>query len=180
MCPVVVQKVMYNEIVLQVLCSELLTNKVKRCGCVDLQHSYMYSWSYTVDETLFFTFRGFQEELQAFCEEIRSFLFFFIIFRLGCLFSLQIFIREYRRYQRHQRYRWQIYRRCSWHRWYTLTCQYLREFSKKIEMILKLFAGSWGEDYPWWKPDAKRVKNTVSSYSCSRLANIFVRMAMSL
>jgi hypothetical protein len=26
-----------------------------------------------------------------------------------------------------------------------LTCEYLREFSKKIEMILMLFSGAWGK-----------------------------------
>ncbi len=42
-------------------------------------------------------------------------------------------------------YRWQICRRCRWHRWCTLTCEYLREFSKKFEMILMLLSGAWGK-----------------------------------
>ncbi len=36
---------------------------------------------------------------------------------------------------------------CRWCRWYrcgTLTCEYLREFSKKFEMALVLFSGAWG------------------------------------
>ncbi len=35
-------------------------------------------------------------------------------------------------YQWHQQYRWQIYRRCHWYWWCTLTCEYLRKFSNKI------------------------------------------------
>ncbi len=35
--------------------------------------------------------------------------------------------------------------RCRWHRWCTLTCEYLREFSKKFEMILMLLSGAWGK-----------------------------------
>jgi hypothetical protein len=31
------------------------------------------------------------------------------------------------------------------HRWCTLTCEYLREFSKKFEMILMLLSGAWGK-----------------------------------
>ncbi len=35
-----------------------------------------------------------------------------------------------------------ICHRCRWHRWYTLTCEYLREFCrKKFEMTLLLFLG---------------------------------------
>ena len=30
-------------------------------------------------------------------------------------------------------------------RWCTLTCEYLREFSKKFEMILLLLSGAWGK-----------------------------------
>jgi len=42
-------------------------------------------------------------------------------------------------------HRRQICHQCRWHRWCTLTCEYLREFSKKIEMILMLFSGAWGK-----------------------------------
>ncbi len=42
-------------------------------------------------------------------------------------------------------HRWQICHRCRWHRWCTLTCEYLREFSKKFEMILRLISGAWGK-----------------------------------
>ncbi len=46
-------------------------------------------------------------------------------------------------YQQHQRYWWQICRRCRWYRWCTLTCKYLREFWKNFEMALMLFSGAW-------------------------------------
>jgi hypothetical protein len=45
-------------------------------------------------------------------------------------------------------YRWQICRRCHrcrWHWWWTLTCEYLREFSQKFEMIQRLLSGAWGK-----------------------------------
>ncbi len=38
-----------------------------------------------------------------------------------------------------------ICRRCCWHWWCTLTCEYLREFLKKFEMILMLLSGAWGK-----------------------------------
>ncbi len=41
--------------------------------------------------------------------------------------------------------RWQICHRFCWHRWCTLTCEYLREFSKKFEMILMSFSGALGK-----------------------------------
>jgi hypothetical protein len=31
------------------------------------------------------------------------------------------------------------------HRWCTLTCEYLRKFLKKFEMILMLLSGAWGK-----------------------------------
>ncbi len=42
-------------------------------------------------------------------------------------------------------HRWQICHRCRWHWWCTLTCEYLREFSKKFEMILMLLSGASGK-----------------------------------
>ncbi len=42
-------------------------------------------------------------------------------------------------------HRWQICHRCQRHRWCTLTCEYLREFSNKFEMILMLLSGAWGK-----------------------------------
>ncbi len=42
-------------------------------------------------------------------------------------------------------HRWQICHRCRWHWWCTLTCEYLREFSEKFEMILMLLSGAWGK-----------------------------------
>ncbi len=38
-----------------------------------------------------------------------------------------------------------ICHRCQRQRWCTLTCEYLREFSKKFEMILMLLSGAWGK-----------------------------------
>ncbi len=34
---------------------------------------------------------------------------------------------------------------CQRHRWCTLSCEYLREFSKKFEMALKEYSGAWGK-----------------------------------
>ncbi len=36
-----------------------------------------------------------------------------------------------------------IFHRCRWYRWCTLTCEYIREFSKKFETTLMLFSGAW-------------------------------------
>jgi hypothetical protein len=55
--------------------------------------------------------------------------------------------------QFYRRCRWQIYHRCRWYRWRTLTCKYLREFSKNFESIL-LFR-CLGEYDSWKKPEAK-------------------------
>ncbi len=38
-----------------------------------------------------------------------------------------------------------ICHRCRWHRWCTLTCEYLRKFPKKFKMILMLLLGAWGK-----------------------------------
>ncbi len=38
-----------------------------------------------------------------------------------------------------------ICHRCQWHRWCTLTCEYLREFSKKFEMVLMGYSGAGGK-----------------------------------
>ncbi len=35
--------------------------------------------------------------------------------------------------------------RCRWYRWCTLTCEYLREFSKKFETILMGYSGAGGK-----------------------------------
>ncbi len=42
-------------------------------------------------------------------------------------------------------HRWQICHRCRWYRWSTLSCEYLREFSKKLETALMLYSGAWGK-----------------------------------
>ncbi len=42
-------------------------------------------------------------------------------------------------------YRWQICHRCRWYRWSTLSCECLREFSKKFETALVVYSGAWGK-----------------------------------
>jgi hypothetical protein len=49
-----------------------------------------------------------------------------------------------------------ICRRCRWCWWCTLTDEYLRKFSKKMEVTLMLFSGAW-EDDSWKKPEAKNL-----------------------
>jgi hypothetical protein len=39
--------------------------------------------------------------------------------------------------------RWQICHRCHWYRWSTLSCEYLREFSKKFETAQMVYSGAW-------------------------------------
>jgi hypothetical protein len=36
-----------------------------------------------------------------------------------------------------------ICHRCRWHRWSTLSCEYLRDFWKKFEMVLMGLGGNW-------------------------------------
>ncbi len=38
-----------------------------------------------------------------------------------------------------------ICHRCQRHRWCTLNCEYLREFSKKFETALMVYSGAWGK-----------------------------------
>ncbi len=38
-----------------------------------------------------------------------------------------------------------ICHRCRWHRWCTLSLEYLREFSKKFEMALMVYSDAWGK-----------------------------------
>jgi hypothetical protein len=38
-----------------------------------------------------------------------------------------------------------ICNRCPRHRWSTLSCEYLREFSKKLETALIVYSGAWGK-----------------------------------
>ncbi len=45
----------------------------------------------------------------------------------------------------------------KWKKSSMLTCEYLREFSKKIEMILKLLSGTWGKVIHEKKPEAKNL-----------------------
>ncbi len=51
-------------------------------------------------------------------------------------------------------HQWQICHRC---RWCTLTCEYLREFSKNFEMNLMLLSGAWGKVIHEKKPEAKNL-----------------------
>ncbi len=49
-----------------------------------------------------------------------------------------------------------ICRRCRWYRWCTLTCEYLREFSKKFETVLMGYPTlGLGETDSWKKLVAK-------------------------
>ncbi len=34
---------------------------------------------------------------------------------------------------------------CQWHQWCTLSCEYLRKFSKKFETALIVYSGAWGK-----------------------------------
>jgi hypothetical protein len=38
-----------------------------------------------------------------------------------------------------------ICHRCRWHRWCTLSREYLREFSKNFEMAVKVYTDAWGK-----------------------------------
>ncbi len=38
-----------------------------------------------------------------------------------------------------------ICHRCRWHRWCTLSREYLREFSKKFELAVKVYSDAWGK-----------------------------------
>ncbi len=43
---------------------------------------------------------------------------------------------------------WKIFsicHRCRWHRWQTLSCEYLREFSEKFETALMVQSEAWGK-----------------------------------
>jgi hypothetical protein len=69
-------------------------------------------------------------------------------------------------------YRWKICRRCRWHRWCALTCEYLRELSKKFVMTLMLFSGAWGKvihEKTWSKKsrDAVPFLSTLFLQLCS-------------
>ncbi len=53
-------------------------------------------------------------------------------------------------------HRWKICHRCRWYWWCTLTYEYLREFSKKFEMVLMGYSAAGGTD-SWKKPEAKNL-----------------------
>ncbi len=53
---------------------------------------------------------------------------------------------------------------CRWHRWCTLTCDYLREFSQKIQNDPNVIIRGLGEGDSWKKPEAK-ILMTLSLYT---------------
>ncbi len=57
-----------------------------------------------------------------------------------------------------------ICHRCQWHRWYTLSCEYFREFSKKFNTVLMGYSGAGGKlihEKIW----SRKSRDTVSSRS---------------
>ncbi len=50
-----------------------------------------------------------------------------------------------------------ICHRCRWHRWCTLSCEYLREFSKKIEMVVTVYSDASGKPI-----HEKKLKSKIS------------------
>ncbi len=52
-------------------------------------------------------------------------------------------------------YRRQFCPRCRWHRWCTLTCEYLREFSKIFETVLMEYSGLGDSDS--WKNQKQKI-----------------------
>ncbi len=55
----------------------------------------------------------------------------------------------------------QVHHRYQRHRWSTLSCEYLREFSKKFETALMVFSGTWG------KPIHEKNQKSKISWHCS-------------
>jgi hypothetical protein len=43
------------------------------------------------------------------------------------------------------------------HLWCTLSCEYLREFSKKFETALMVYSGAWGKLIHGKKPEVKNL-----------------------
>jgi hypothetical protein len=50
-----------------------------------------------------------------------------------------------------------ICHRCQRHWWSTLSCEYLQEFSKKIEAVLMGYSGAGGKLIDKEKPEAKNL-----------------------
>ncbi len=68
-----------------------------------------------------------------------------------------------------------ICRRCRWHRWCTLICEYLCKFSKKFEMILILLSGAWG----WGKViHDKNLKQKISWHCPFKLPTLVYKYKM--
>ncbi len=98
---------------------------------------------------------------------------------LRCLQSVLIICH---RCKQHKGNWWQICRRCRWHWWCTLTCEYLRKFSKKFEMTLLLFSGAWGkvihekhlkQKISWHCPFNVRISNNCATEGCLLSPNIY-------
>ncbi len=53
-----------------------------------------------------------------------------------------------------------ICHRCRWYRWQTLSCEYLREFSKKFETVLMEYSGAGG------KPIHEKIQKQKISWHC--------------
>ncbi len=64
---------------------------------------------------------------------------------------------------------------CRWHRWQTLSCEYLREFSKKFETVLKEYSGAGGN---WFmkRTRSKKSRDTVPL----RLLTMFPKLNLPL
>ncbi len=54
-----------------------------------------------------------------------------------------------------------ICHRCRWYRWFTLTCEHLREFLKNLKETLMLFSGAWGKRGRWFRRKSE-AKNLVT------------------
>ncbi len=50
-----------------------------------------------------------------------------------------------------------ICHRCRWHRWCTLSREYLREFSKKFEMAVVVYSDAWGKLIHEKKPEVENL-----------------------
>jgi hypothetical protein len=55
-----------------------------------------------------------------------------------------------------------ICHRCQRHRRCTFSCEYLHEFSNKMEMTLLVYSGTWGKLIHEKKPEVKNLVTTLS------------------
>ncbi len=61
-----------------------------------------------------------------------------------------------------------ICHRCQWHRWWTLSCEYLREFSKKFQTALMVYSGAWR------KLNHEKTRSRKISWHCPFKLNGFI------